>query len=122
MQEACCRAEIERVAVFANNESVREVTETGLSVGHFCCQSIGSETRHLRIVAQKGASFTSSSKNEFTPLHLVAFNGDVDKAKIILEHINANDINQPGFGDVTPLHIAVMQVHSEHIQKPIANN
>ena len=77
MQEACCRAEIERVAVFANSESVTEVTETGLSVGHFCCQSIGSETRHLRIVAQKGASFTSSSKNEFTPLHLVAFNGDV---------------------------------------------
>ena len=111
MQEACCRAEIERVAVFANNESVREVTETGLSVGHFCCQSIGSETRHLRIVAQKGASFTSSSKNEFTPLHLVAFNGDVDKAKIILEHLNTNEINKPGFGDVTPLHIAVMQVY-----------
>ena len=96
--------------MFANSESVNEVSETGLSVGHFCCQSLGSETRHLRIVAQKGASLSLSSKNEFSPLHLVAFNGDVDKAKVILEHINQNDINQPGFGDATPLHIAVMQV------------
>ena len=49
------------------------------------------------------------SKNEFTPLHLAAFNGDIEKAKIIIENISKEDINKPGFGDVTPLHVAVMQ-------------
>ena len=49
LQEACCRAEVERVAVFANPDSIGEVTEAGLlTTAHLCCQSTGPETRHLR--------------------------------------------------------------------------
>ena len=62
IQESCCRAEVERVAVFANSDSVQEVTRTGLSVGHLCVQSLGEETRHLRIVASKGAPFSAKSE------------------------------------------------------------
>ena len=79
LQESCCRAEVERVAVFATAESVKEVTANGLSVVHLCCQSVDQETRHLRIVAQRGASLTERTNNEFYPLHLAAFNGDVEK-------------------------------------------
>ena len=79
LQESCCRAEVERVAVFANAESVSEMTEQGLSMVHLCCQALEKETRHLRIVTQKGASLTERSNNEFYPLHLVAFTGDVEK-------------------------------------------
>ena len=110
LQESCSRAEVERVAVFANSESVNDISDNGLSVGHFCCHSIGTETRHLRIIAQKGGQFSLLSRNEFAPLHLAAFNGDVEKAKIIIENIPKEALNQPGFGDVTPLHIAVIQV------------
>ena len=60
-QESCCRAEVERVAVFANTDSVQEVTEAGLSVAHLCVQSLGEETRHLRIVATRGATFSAKS-------------------------------------------------------------
>ena len=60
-QESCCRAEVERVAVFANSDSVQEVTEAGLSVAHLCVQSLGEETRHLRIVASRGATFSAKS-------------------------------------------------------------
>ena len=95
LQESCCRAEVltrfsppdihhlplqvERVAVFATAESVKEMTESGLSVVHLCCQSVEQETRHLRIVTQRGASLTERSNNEFYPLHLAAFTGDVEK-------------------------------------------
>ena len=65
--------------MFATPESVKEVTETGLSVVHLCCQAVEQETRHLRIVGQRGASLTERSNNEFYPLHLAAFNGDVEK-------------------------------------------
>ena len=71
----------------------------------------------MRIIAQKGGSFTCVSKNELTPLHLTAFKGDADKAKIIIEHISKEDLNKPGFGDATPLHIAVMQVKNIHLDK-----
>ena len=49
------------MAVFANSGSVQEVTEAGLSVAHLCVQSLGEETRHLRIVANRGATFTAKS-------------------------------------------------------------
>ena len=98
------------MAVFANSDSLSSVTDNGLSLAHLCCQSLGQETRHLRIIAQKGAVFNLQSRNEFSPLHLAAFNGDVDKAKIIIENISKDNINQSGFGDVTPLHVAAMQV------------
>ena len=71
--------QVERVAVFATVSTVQEVTENGLSVVHLCCQAADQETRHLRVVAQKGASFTEKSSNEFYPLHLAAFTGDVEK-------------------------------------------
>ena len=71
--------QVERVSVFARAETVQEVTENGLTVAHLCCQAADQETRHLRVVAQKGASFTKRSSNEFCPLHLAAFTGDVEK-------------------------------------------
>ena len=49
-------------------------------------------------------------RNEFTPLHLAAFTGDVDKASIILEQIGRQEVDCPGFGEVTALHVAVMKV------------
>ena len=49
-------------------------------------------------------------RNEFTPLHLAAFTGDVDKASIILEQIGGQEVDCPGFGEVTALHVAVMKV------------
>ena len=111
LQEACCRAEVERVAVFANTESVAEVTENGLTTVHLCCQSTGSETRHLRILIQKGALLTGVSNHGFTPLHLAAFNGDVDMTKIIIENIATTDLDTPAFGEVTALHLAVIRGH-----------
>ena len=72
-------SQVERVSVFATGETVQAVTETGLTVVHLCCQSTGPETRHLRLVAQKGASLTERSSNDFCPLHLLAFTGDVEK-------------------------------------------
>ena len=71
--------QVERVAVFATAEAVQEVTENGLTVAHLCCQALEQETTHLRVVAQKGASFRERSSNEFCPLHLAAFTGDVEK-------------------------------------------
>ena len=50
------------MAVFANSDSVQELTRTGLSVAHLCVQSLGEETRHLRIVANKGAPCSAKSE------------------------------------------------------------
>ena len=69
--------------MFATAESVQEVTENGLTVAHLCCQALEQETTHLRVVAQKGASFRERSSNEFCPLHLAAFTGDVEKENCI---------------------------------------
>ena len=41
LQESCCRAEVERVAVFANSDSVQELTGAGLGVAHLCVQAVG---------------------------------------------------------------------------------
>ena len=51
-------------------------------------------------------------RNELTPLHLAAFTGDVDKAGVILEQMGGGEVDCPGFGEVTALHVAVMQVVS----------
>ena len=71
--------QVERVSVFARAETVQEVTENGLTVAHLCCQAPGQESRHLRLVAGRGATLTERSNNEFCPLHLAAFTGDVEK-------------------------------------------
>ena len=65
--------------MFATPDSVHSVTENGLTVVHLCCQATEQETTHLRVLAQKGARFAERSKNEFCPLHLAAFTGDVEK-------------------------------------------
>ena len=57
-----------------------------------------------------GAKTDAESKAGFTPLHLAAFTGDVDKASIILEQIGRQEVDCPGFGEVTALHVAVMKV------------
>jgi ankyrin repeat protein len=45
---------------------------------------------------QKGCNLKGSSCNEFSPLHLAAFKGDVDLVALLIEHLNTQDLDAPG--------------------------
>ena len=57
LQESCCRAEVERVAVFANSETVQELTGAGLGVGHLCVQAVGQAGGCLRQIIRRKTNF-----------------------------------------------------------------
>ena len=119
-QEACCRAEVDRVAVFATPEAVQEVTGAGLGAAHLCLLAPGSETRHLQLVATRGAALAAPSRNSWRPLHLAAAAGDVARARVLVQLLGRDQLDTPGFGEMTALHVAVMRGSLELVSLLVA--
>ena len=111
LQEAVFGASVERVTVFANTQNISEVTEGGLGLVHLACQASGQETRHLSILLAQGAESCSLSYQGFSPLHLTAWNGDVERARVLVEALSPHQLDITGFGGVTALHLAVLKGH-----------
>ena len=57
---------------------------------------------------QKGGLLNLPSGNGFFPLHLAAFKGDVDLVSLLIDNMSLEDINHPGFGGCTAVHVAVL--------------
>ena len=99
---------MERVAVFATPEAVQEVTGAGLGAAHLCLLAPGSETCHLQLVATR------------RPLHLAAAAGDVARARVLVQLLGRDQLDTPGFGEMTALHVAVMRGSLELVSLLVA--
>ena len=66
---------------------------------------------HFRIFLQKGGLVNLPSGNGFFPLHLAAFKGDSELVSLLMDNMTPEDINHPGFGGCSALHVAVLMGH-----------
>ena len=87
----------------------RNITKTELkpSFLKFLFQDNG----HFRIFLQKGGLVNLPSGNGFFPLHLAAFKGDTELVSLLMDNMTPEDINHPGFGGCSALHVAVLMGH-----------
>ena len=51
------------------------------------------------------------SGNGYFPLHLASYKGDVEMVAFLMENMSPEDINHPGFGGCTAIHVAVLMGH-----------
>jgi ankyrin repeat protein len=56
----------------------------------------------MRILIQKCCNLKASSSNEFAPLHLAAFKGDVDMVALLLDHLSPEDVDGQGKPSLIP--------------------
>ncbi|XP_064617011.1 serine/threonine-protein kinase TNNI3K-like [Liolophura sinensis] len=112
LQLACSHGDIHRARELITTETSNERTESGLSLIHICVIAGGSTASDLvSLLLQNGAKPNWLSKNQFSPLHLAAYKGDVDVVSALTE--GHADLNQAGNSGVTSLHIAAMCGHQE---------
>ena len=45
---------------------------------------------------QKGGKINAASSNEFAPLHLAAYKGDIETAAFLLDHLERDDFDASG--------------------------
>ena len=65
----------------------------------------------MRVFLQSGGQVNLPSSNQFYPLHLAAYKGDVDLVSLLVENMSPEEISHAGFGGTTPLHLAVFSGH-----------
>ena len=65
----------------------------------------------MRVFLQSGGQVNLPSSNQFYPIHLAAYKGDVDLVSLLVENMSPEEISHAGFGGTTPLHLAVFSGH-----------
>ena len=74
---------------------------------HLSHQDIG----HFRTFIHRGGLLNLPSGNGYFPLHLASYKGDVEMVAFLMENMSPEDINHPGFGGCTAIHVAVLMGH-----------
>ncbi|XP_067661812.1 serine/threonine-protein kinase TNNI3K-like [Haliotis asinina] len=110
IQVACSHGDTHQVKELLTDEAVHDKTDTGLTLLHICCLS-GAGRDLIKLLLDRGSDISKLSKNQFSPLHLASYKGDVDLVECLAEA--GTDVNQFGNSDVTALHIAAMCGHHE---------
>ncbi len=67
-----------------------------IQLGSVIQKSLFQEPRSMRLLIQRGAKLNACSSNQFTPLHLAAFKGDLETSGLIIDHLRPEDIDAAG--------------------------